>query len=129
MAKTFSYNKAEKLKSRKLLEQLFAQGKTFLVFPIKVFYLPITQAENEVLVQAGVGTSSRNFKNATDRNRIKRLLREAYRLNKLPLHNFLQEQEKSVAVFFLYIDKTLPQQNILQQKMPLVLDKLIKNLS
>lgn len=129
MAKTFSYNKTEKLKSRKLLEQLFAQGKTFLVFPIKVFYLPISQAENEVLVQAGVGTSSRNFKNATDRNRIKRLLREAYRLNKLPLHNFLQEQEKHVAVFFLYIDKTLPQQNILQQKMPLVLDKLMKNLS
>lgn len=129
MAKTFSYNKAEKLKSRKLLEQLFAQGKTFLVFPIKVFYLPVTHTENEVLVQAGVGTSSRNFKNATDRNRIKRLLREAYRLNKLPLHNFLQEQEKNVAVFFLYIDKTLPQQNILQQKMPLVLDKLIKNLS
>lgn len=129
MAKTFLYNKTEKLKSRKLLEQLFAQGKTFLVFPIKVFYLPIPNAENEVLVQAGVGTSSRNFKNATDRNRIKRLLRESYRLNKLPLHGFLKEQHKNVAVFFLYIDKTLPQQNILQQKMPLVLDKLMKNLS
>lgn len=129
MAKTFSYNKAEKLKSRKLLEQLFAQGKTFLVFPIKVFYLPLANVENEVVVQVGVGTSSRNFKNATNRNRIKRLLRESYRLNKLPLHNFLKEQHKNVVVFFLYIDKTLPQQPLLQHKMPLVIEKLIKNLS
>jgi len=129
MAKTFSYNKAEKLKSRKLLEQLFANGKSFLVFPIKVFYLPVTDGATESLVQAGVGTSSRNFKHAADRNRIKRLIREAYRLNKLPLHDFLTNQQKQVAVFFLYIDKALPQENIVQQKMPLVLDKLMKQLS
>jgi ribonuclease P protein component len=129
MAKTFSYNRAEKLKSRKLLEQLFANGKSFLVFPIKVFYLPITDGATVSLVQAGVGTSSRNFKHAADRNRIKRLIREAYRLNKLPLHEFLTTQQKKVAVFFLYIDKALPQDNIVQQKMPLVLDKLMKQLS
>ncbi len=129
MAKTFSYNKVEKLKSRKLLEQLFANGKSFLVFPIKVFYLPVTDGATVSLVQVGVGTSSRNFKHAADRNRIKRLIREAYRLNKLPLHEFLTTQQKKVAVFFLYIDKALPQENIVQQKMPLVLDKLMKQLS
>ncbi|MCU0322134.1 MAG: ribonuclease P protein component [Chitinophagaceae bacterium] len=129
MAKTFSYKKAEKLKSRKLLEQLFANGKSFLVFPIKVFYLPVTDGATVSLVQAGVGTSSRNFKHAADRNRIKRLIREAYRLNKLPLHDFLTNQQKQVAVFFLYIDKALPQENIVQQKMPLVLEKLMKQLS
>lgn len=130
MAKPFSYSKAEKLKSRKLLQDVFANGKSFLVFPIKVFYLPIELGEQtNTLPKIGVGTSSRNFKHATDRNRVKRVLREAYRLNKLPLHSFLNTQPKSVAVFLLYIDKTLPKDNIVHQKMPLVLDKLIQALN
>ena len=112
-----------------MLEQLFANGKSFLVFPIKVFYLPVNDVATVSRVQAGVGTSSRNFKHAADRNSIKRLIREAYRLNKLPLHEFLTTQQKKVAVFFLYIDKALPQENIVQQKMPLVLEKLMKHLS
>jgi ribonuclease P protein component len=43
MAKQFSYGKEEKLKSRKLTEQLFSKGKTFTVFPLKVFYLPVSE--------------------------------------------------------------------------------------
>jgi ribonuclease P protein component len=129
MAKTFSYNKAEKLKSRKLLEQLFANGKSFLVFPVKVIYLQVDASEATSLVQAGVGASSRNFKHATDRNRIKRLLREHYRLNKIPLHEFLEVNNKKVAVFFLYIDKAMPEKHVLPIKMPVVIDKLINALS
>src|SRR6476469_4622404 len=75
-----SYNKAEKLKSRKLIENLFRTGKSVSVFPIKVLY---DFAENiEVSLQAGVTTSSRHFKKAVQRNRVKRVLREAYRLQK-----------------------------------------------
>ncbi|MBC7588987.1 MAG: ribonuclease P protein component, partial [Chitinophagaceae bacterium] len=76
-------------------------------------------------LKVGVGASSRTFKKAVHRNRIKRLLREAYRLNKQPLHDFAQQQNKQLAVFMLFIDKALPT-NELQTKMPLVIDKLIK---
>ncbi len=127
MAGTFSYNKFEKLKSRKQIELLFAQGKSISSFPVKVFYLPV---DNSPLhpVQVGVGVSARNFKKAVDRNTIKRRMREAYRLHKLPLHEHLMAQQKSVAVFILWIDKQLPTTEALQDLMPAVVEKLIKQL-
>jgi ribonuclease P protein component len=127
MAGTFSYNKFEKLKSRKQIELLFAQGKSISSFPVKVFYL-LVEHTPEHPVQVGVGVSARNFKKAVDRNTIKRRMREAYRLHKLPLHEQLMANQKSVAVFILWIDKQLPTTEVLQDLMPGVLEKLIKQL-
>ena len=127
MLATFSYNKFEKLKSRKQIELLFAQGKSISSFPVKVFYLSIDHTPLHP-VQVGVGVSARNFKKAVDRNTIKRRMREAYRLHKLPLHEHLVAAEKSVAVFILWIDKQLPTTEVLQDLMPTVIEKLIKQL-
>jgi ribonuclease P protein component len=127
MAGTFSYNKFEKLKSRKQIELLFAKGKSISSFPVKVFYLPVEHTPVHP-VQVGVGVSARNFKKAVDRNTIKRRMREAYRLHKLPLHEHLITNQKSVAVFILWIDKQLPTAAALQDLMPTVLDNLIKQL-
>jgi len=126
--KPFSYNKKEKLKSRKLLEELFSKGRTFTIFPLKVFYLQPTQVL-DLYVKAGVGVSSRNFKKAVQRNFVKRLLREAYRTEKTPLHNFLQQQNRQVAVFILYIDKALPVYSTIKAKMPVALKRLIHELN
>jgi ribonuclease P protein component len=79
-------------------------------------------------VQVGVGVSARNFKKAVDRNTIKRRMREAYRLHKLPLHEHLIAKQTSVAVFILWIDKQLPTTAALEDLMPGVLEKLIKQL-
>jgi ribonuclease P protein component len=127
MAGTFSYNKFEKLKSRKQIELLFAKGKSISAFPVKVFYLPVDHTPVHP-VQVGVGVSARNFKKAVDRNTIKRRMREAYRLHKLPLHEHLVAQQKSVAVFILWIDKQMPTTAALQDLMPAVIEKLIKQL-
>jgi ribonuclease P protein component len=128
MAKQFSYGKEEKLKSRKLTEQLFRQGKSFTVFPLKVFYIPVIEIL-DFPVKAGVGTSSRNFKKATDRNRIKRLLREAYRSEKMGLIDYARTNQQQVAIFFLYIDKVLPEYALIKSKMPIAIGKLIKQLN
>ncbi len=127
MAGTFSYNKFEKLKSRKQIELLFAKGKSISAFPVKVFYLHVDHTPVHP-VQVGVGVSARNFKKAVDRNTIKRRMREAYRLHKLPLHEHLVAQQKSVAVFILWIDKQMPTTAALQELMPAVIEKLIKQL-
>ena len=121
---TFSFNKQEKLKSRKLTKQLFAEGKSFLVFPIKVMYLPVKEPL-DFPIKIGVSASSRTFKHAVDRNRIKRVMREQYRLSKLPLHEYTTTNNQQVIAFFLYINKTLPEKGLIEKKMPIIMQKLI----
>lgn len=120
-----AFNKTEKLKRRKLIDQLFNGGKSFGVFPLRVVYAFSDQAA-AVPVQAGVSVSTRNFKKAADRNRVKRLLREAYRLNKAELYAHARANGIQLAVFFIYTDKTLPELPALNEKMQLALSKLIK---
>lgn len=125
----FSYSAKEKLKSRKLLDELFASGKAFSIFPVKVIYKEVGDEFINFPVNAGVGASSHRFKKAVDRNRIKRLLRESYRLYKQPLLDFAIEHNKKIIIFLLFIDKAVPDQQTLHTKMPLIMDKLIKSLS
>ena len=109
------------------MEGLFAGGKTFTVFPLKIFYM-LPGEELDYHIKTGVGASGRNFKKAVDRNRIKRLLREAYRTEKLPLHLFLKEHNLQLAIFILYVDKSLPDYAVVKEKMSLLLQRLIKEL-
>lgn len=120
--KKFTYSKSEKLKSRKLLNQVFAEGKSLNTFPLKITY---TSKDIETITSAkvGVGASSRYFKKAVDRNRVKRLLREAFRLHK----NFLIEllpEKKQVNVFILFIGKDMAETSLIAEKMPTILQKL-----
>ena len=122
-----SYAKAEKLKSRKALNALFTGGKSFAVFPVKIFWMPAAP-DSDRPMQAGVGVSARHFKKAVDRNRIKRLLRECYRLNKHSLLATLEAKEKKVVVFFLYVGKELPDYTMLNEKMQQALTKFEEQL-
>jgi ribonuclease P protein component len=77
-------------------------------------------------VQAGFGAGSRHFKKAVDRNRIKRLCREAYRLQKLPLLDLLKKKERSLAIFFIYTGKELPDYRTVSDKIGVLLQKLMR---
>ena len=123
MAKRFGLPKSERLKSRKRIDSLFAEGKGFAVFPIRVVYRFFPEGGQSGW-QMGVSASKRSFKKAVDRNRIKRLLREAYRLQKEELQRALTESGKSGAVFFLYTGKTLPSFAEVKEVMAKVLKKL-----
>ena len=127
--KAFGYHKKEKLKSRTELQAIFTTGKSFSVFPLKVFFIERDNMDTSVPVRAGVGVSSKHFKKAVDRNRIKRLLREAYRLEKQNLYEALATQPKNISVFFLYLDKELPDYTLLREKMKEGLEKLIKKIN
>jgi len=82
----------------------------------------------ESLLQAGFGAGSRHFKRAVDRNRIKRLSREAYRLQKKPLLQSLEEKRLSLAVFFIYTGRELPDYVTVTEKIGVALQKLIREL-
>ena len=100
-----TFKKEEKLKSRKLIEQLFVSGKTFSIFPLKTIY--ILSVTEKYVLQSGFGISAKKFKKAVDRNRVKRLMREVYRLQKNKLKAVLQISRTSMAVFFIYTTNTI----------------------
>jgi len=124
MVKKFTLKKAERLKRRKIIEQLFSEGRAVTAFPIRLQYKLIEQPETAPL-QAGFSASSRNFKRAVDRNRIKRLMREAYRLQKAPLEQALQTKQQQLALFLIYTGKEWPPYALVKEKVELVLKKLL----
>ncbi len=120
----FKYTKQEKLKKRKLIKTLFDNGKAAAVFPLRAIYLPLNHDGN-FPVQASVSVSKRNFKRAVDRNRIKRLMREAYRLNKHILYHNL---EKKYIIMFIYLAKDEVKMAELHQKMIKLMQKILQRI-
>lgn len=102
---TYRFGRHERLKSRKAIQRVFTEGHQFSHFPFRVFYIFENDQHH---LQAGVGVSNRLFRRAVDRNRIKRHMREAYRLQKHELDHYLQKSGKRISVFILYIGKELP---------------------
>jgi ribonuclease P protein component len=106
---TATFGKAEKLKRQKQIEVLFAEGKSIACFPVRAKYrvLPHAEGAGAGPVQAGVSVSRKNFKRAVDRNRLKRLLREAYRMQKGELLKTILENNKQLHLFLIYTGKTI----------------------
>lgn len=123
----YTFKKDEKLKSRKAIEQLFEKGKSFSNFPFRVLW-KFKETPGSVL-QSGFAVSSKHFKNAVDRNRIKRLMREAYRLQKNELQDQLVKQQKYLSVFFIYVGNELPEYSLIFEKTGNVLARLNKIIS
>jgi ribonuclease P protein component len=115
----FTFNKKEKLKSKALIEQMFEKGHSVSAYPLRLVYLP-TNFDDGQLFKTGVSVSKRNFKKAVDRNRIKRLMREAFRLNKTIYFNNIQI---SYAFMILYIGKEKPVLELIELKMKQIFEK------
>jgi len=125
--KQFTLGKEERLKSRKQIEQLFDKGKSFVVAPFRIYFIvnsesPIQKGESRL--KFGTGVSAKIFKKAVDRNRIKRLTREAWRLQKNEITEKASETQRQLNVFFIYTGKELPDFTTVKEKVAIALKKL-----
>jgi len=121
----FKYTKKDKLKRKKVIDHLFTEGKSISVYPLRLVYLK-TEHEDNSIIKTGVSVSKRLHKTAVARNRIKRLLREAYRLNK-PL--FFNNSTTSYAFMILYLSKDGTTFEELNNKMKLLFEKFLDKTS
>lgn len=119
----FRLGKKERLTSRKMIDRLFSEGKSFLVYPVKVIYMEIDKGD---LYTAKVvfAVSKKLHKKAVVRNLIKRRMREAYRLSKHRLSPSLSG--KATAIAFIYIGKDILQYPPIEKAIKRSLDNLGK---
>ncbi len=118
----FGLSKSERLCSRTLIERLYAEGHRLMAFPYSVHWQ--LQPSSNVLCQVLITTSKRKFKHAVDRNRVKRLTRECYRLRKPAFYEFLNAHGISITLSLNYIHTDLLEYGHLETKF----DKLMSAL-
>jgi len=109
----------------KVIQRLFKEGKSLSHFPLRVIYMEMENQGSSL--QSGFTVSTRHFKHAVDRNRIKRLMRESYRLQKNNLVNALVKSNKQLAVFFIFTAAELPKYNDIFEKVGNALDRIEKS--
>lgn len=128
-----TFTKSERLCSKKILGELFKKGspsvQTFYLFPFRVLYLPysiLPAPGNESPTSIVITVPKRLFKRATDRNLIRRRVREAYRLHKQLLY---QENpnlpNRPAHIAFLYTAKQIISFEEIEKGMKLALAKCI----
>lgn len=121
MRKTF--RKEERLCSKRDIDSLFHSGSSFVVYPFRVVYslLPSDNFDAKVIISV----SKRRFRRAHDRNRIKRLMREVYRLHKGDiLYPTLVERSLNINFAIQYIAKEELSYKLLDEKMTKMLNQL-----
>lgn len=124
----FNFSKQERLCSESQITELFQNGESFISYPVRVVWLALKGVEiPEIRVVMSV--PKKKLKHAVDRNRVKRLLRESYRLNK---HSFCEQaraQGCSVNLAFIWIPSEVLDYARVEKKIKEALVKLQKGLS
>lgn len=124
-----SFGKKEKLCNKKRIDELFSESRSFIAYPLRIVY-NYNQEIDESNQGASIliSVSKKKFKRAVKRNRVKRVIREVYRLNKTPLVNALFISERHIDIAFLYLKDELPKYGEIEKAMQKAVNILIEKL-
>lgn len=103
--KTYTLKKEERLKSRKRIKQLFSGGNSYAVYPLRLVWLPIDKGAVDVPVQFALTVAKKRIRRASHRNRIRRRIREAWRLNKHHLYDKIEDSPSAFSFMILFTGK------------------------
>jgi len=122
--KKYGFGKEERLCSRKEITRLFEEGNSFFSYPFNLIWI---KSDNKLHfpAQFAISVSRKSFKKAVTRNRIKRLIREAWRLEKSVLYEYLKQHNICLIVMLIYIGNDVPRHAELRPKVV----ELIRNFS
>ena len=90
---SFSFKKEEKLKSRKIIQGMFTKGQSFGAYPLRIVWIPLEENDGEYPVRFALTVAKKKFPKAAHRNRLRRRIREAWRLHKHILYKSLNKIE------------------------------------
>lgn len=118
------FGKEEHLCGKTTIDELYKSGENFFLYPFRVVYQKVEK--EEVAVKCLVNAPKRKFKHAVDRNRLKRLMREAYRKNKQSLFEKMTEEPSTLLIAFSYISDKIESQAFIEKRMVQALGRIMK---
>lgn len=118
---SMTFKKSERLSHKKSIQELFTKGSSFYLYPFKVIF---SINDDAPVHQILISVPKRNFKKAVLRNKLKRRIREAYRLNKHLLDTSVKYQ-----IAYIYTSKELLEFNDIERKLIVILERLKKQLA
>ena len=115
----------EHLKSKRVIEQVYANGASVTSFPLRAIYIEQPAEEQEPAAAILINVSKKRFRHAVDRNLVKRRIREAYRTSKHPFVEALENKGKKMAVAIIYVDNKHNSTAFIRKKMARLLESIL----
>lgn len=121
-----TFRREERLKSEIIIRELFKKGQSFGQYPLRLIWLPIEEQQGNFPVLFAVSVPKRKFPKAVHRNQLKRLIREAYRLQKGDLYEVLAKEGEHYAFMVLYVAKELKPYTEVESAMRKMLKRFLR---
>jgi ribonuclease P protein component len=122
-----TFRKLERLASRKALGELIEKGRVIQDPPFRLTWLTM-DLNTTFPIQIAFSVPKRNFKNASDRNRNKRLMREVYRKNKAGFYSLIGEQKTRIAILLHYSGKQMLSYPVAEEKIKAIIQRAAKDI-
>ena len=119
----FKFPKKQKLCNEIAIQEMFSNGKSFVIHPIRLVWKEHMNPDN-VAIKSIIVVPKKKLKLATDRNVVRRRIKKIYRLNKTKIETSLVEKNKQLNIAIIYQNEKILSYKVIEEKIKLILDRL-----